>query len=65
MCQKANDVMLTDFTCISSNFLFIVIAMSSAPSKRMLSKSAPTFKKRKVQNKWSEIFDNVNITDEI
>ena len=56
--------MLTDFTCICSNFLFIVIAMSFAPSKRMLSKSAPTSTRRKVQNQWSEIFDNVNITDE-
>ena len=56
--------MLTDFTCICSNFLFIVIAMSFAPSKRMLSESAPSSKSRKVQKVWSEIFDNVNITDE-
>ena len=56
--------MLTDFTCIYSNFLFIVIAMSSAPSKRMLSESAPSYKRRKVQKLWSKIFDNVNMTDE-
>ena len=33
--------------------------MSSIPSK-----SAPSSKRRKVQNLWSEVFDNVNITDE-
>ena len=51
--------MLTDFTCICYNFLFIVIAMSSAPSK-----SAPSSKRRKVQKVQCEIFDNVNNTDE-
>ena len=50
--------MFTDFTCICYNFLFIVTAMSSANSK-----SAPSSKRRKVQNLCSEIFDNVNITD--
>ena len=33
--------------------------MSSGPNK-----SAPISKRRKVQNLWSEIFGNVNITDE-
>ena len=33
--------------------------MLSAPSE-----TAPSSKRRKVQNLWSKIFDNVNITDE-